>query len=128
MKDFTRWSQMKEQLDALDRKYIPIFHEREIWWCSVGLNVGYEVYGKGSAYRRPVLILKKHNKFTFYGLPLGSTTKQNSYHHPITINQRRGSILLSQGRTYSGNRLSNRIVKLPESQFEMIVQAYKNQY
>ena len=51
------------------------FHEREIWWCSIGLNVGYEIYGKGATFNRPVLVYKKINNKTFVGLPMSKNIK-----------------------------------------------------
>lgn len=39
-KDFQGWHQVKEKLDLL--KNPPTFQEREIWWCSIGMNIGYE--------------------------------------------------------------------------------------
>lgn len=130
-KDFDRWNRTKQKLDILERKNIPPFYEREIWWCSIGLNIGFEIYGKGrdESFSRPVLVLKKHNKFTFYGLPLGSTIKSHSlYHFPITTNGRKGSVLLSQGRTFSGNRLLNRMVKITDPEFDAIRKAYRALY
>ena len=127
-KNFNQWNKVKKKLDEIpDEKILP-FREREIWWCSVGQNIGFEIYGKGDSFARPVLILKKHNPFTFYGLPLGSTRKKNPYHFLITTDGQEGSILLSQGRTFSSNRLLNRMVKLPKSKFSAIKQAYKSQY
>ncbi|PID34747.1 MAG: hypothetical protein CR971_01625 [candidate division SR1 bacterium] len=32
---------------------------REIWYVSLGNNIGYEEDGKGNDYKRPVLVLKK---------------------------------------------------------------------
>jgi hypothetical protein len=37
-KDFPGWHRQKEQLHA--QHHTPTFQEREIWWCSVGVNIG----------------------------------------------------------------------------------------
>ena len=37
-KDFDRWNSSKKRIDA-DLNEID-YHEREIWWCSIGVNVG----------------------------------------------------------------------------------------
>lgn len=60
-KDFDNWTQIKKGLDTEHK--IPFFNEREIWWCSLGVNIGYEIYGKGYVFSRPVLILKKIKRF-----------------------------------------------------------------
>lgn len=39
-KDFNSWSQLKQKIDSQEK--FPYFEEREIWWCSIGLNIGHE--------------------------------------------------------------------------------------
>jgi mRNA interferase MazF len=56
-KDFPGWHRHKEQLHA--QHQTPTFQEREIWWCSVGVNIGHEMDGKNQFYNRPVLIVRK---------------------------------------------------------------------
>jgi mRNA-degrading endonuclease toxin of MazEF toxin-antitoxin module len=43
-KDFWKWHSLKSEIE----KQIPspLFYEREIWWCSVGANVGAEEDGE----------------------------------------------------------------------------------
>ena len=59
-KDFQKWHSEKEKLHA--RSNAPFFHEREIWWCSLGLNVGFEQDGKNDNFERPVLVLRRFNR------------------------------------------------------------------
>jgi len=35
-----------------------LFYEREIWFCSVGMNLGHEEDGKQDQFLRPIIILK----------------------------------------------------------------------
>ena len=92
-KDFDNWSIIKKLMD--EKRRFPTFSEREIWWCSIGMNIGYEIFGKGEKFWRPVLVLDKHNRHTFFGLPLGSTLKPDSpYHFELDFNGRKGSVLL----------------------------------
>lgn len=124
-KDFDKWNSIKKKLDQAKR--LPTFKEREIWWCSIGVNIGYEIFGKGQKFWRPVLILDKHNRYTFFGLPLSSTVKQdNPYYYPFPFRGRKGSILFSQGRTFSSLRLSNQMGKVTPKQFAKIKTAFKN--
>ncbi|MEM6429496.1 MAG: hypothetical protein AAF708_09680 [Deinococcota bacterium] len=39
-RNFDTWNDYKKQLDT--RKDAPRFNEREIWWCSLGANVGFD--------------------------------------------------------------------------------------
>ena len=122
-KYFDDWNKIKKLMDSNRRA--PTFNEREIWWCSIGVNIGYEIYGKGEKFWRPVLVLDKHNRHTFFGLPLGSTLKPDSlYHFELNFHGRKGSVLLSQGRTLSSKRLSNIMGKLPEKRFNEIKLQY----
>jgi hypothetical protein len=40
-KDFWHWHAKKLVMHIGDEQRV-YFNEREIWWCSLGLNVGYE--------------------------------------------------------------------------------------
>ncbi len=56
-KDFEAWH--KKKVGIHKKPKTVFFHEREIWWCALGANVGNEQDGKGALFTRPVLILKK---------------------------------------------------------------------
>ncbi len=62
-KDFDSWNAKKKELH--NRAGAPFFHEREIWWCSIGINIGSEQDGSDDEYSRPVLVLKGLSKETF---------------------------------------------------------------
>lgn len=55
-KDFEGWIKVKQKIHAAQREHLPIFNERQVWWCSIGVNVGDEEDGKNALYHRPVLI------------------------------------------------------------------------
>ena len=40
MKDFFNWIQ--EKCAAHEAAGTALFHEREIWWCKLGVNIEYE--------------------------------------------------------------------------------------
>ncbi len=44
-KDFNKWNDKKNSIN--DISDIPNFHEREIWICFLGLNIGFEQDGAG---------------------------------------------------------------------------------
>ncbi len=44
MQDFNKWNLKKQKLNS--RKDFSHPKEREVWWCSVGQNIGTEIYGK----------------------------------------------------------------------------------
>jgi mRNA interferase MazF len=124
IKDFEGWNRLKQKLDVLHKP--PFFNEREIWWCSLGVNVGFEVYGKGSIYTRPVLILKKLGKYSFLGVPLTSKRKDRPYHYPVSFAGVEGSALIGQIRMMDNKRLSEMMGTLGRKQFEAVRTSVKD--
>src|SRR5882762_10483545 len=59
------------------------FHEGDIWWVHLGVNVGYEIDGKSSDFSRPVIILRKYNQYSFLALPLTTNARPNKWRVPI---------------------------------------------
>jgi hypothetical protein len=80
-KDFSTWFTLKPVLDIKDCSKL-FFKEREIWWCSIGCNVGEEIDGKSDIYSRPVLVFKKLTKYSFIGLPLEVRLMVCVYYNP----------------------------------------------
>lgn len=116
IKDFDNWNNLKKKLDG--RKNPPHFKEGEIWWCSVGVNIGYEIHGKNSLSNRPVLILKKFSRDIFLGIPLSSKIKSGKFYHFLEVNQKTSCAILSQIRVFDGKRLNGKIKELPEEELE----------
>jgi UDP-N-acetylbacillosamine transaminase len=71
---YDNWNEKKKSI-AKDVKKI-FFKEGEIWWVTLGLNVGEETYGKGDNFRRPVLIFRKLTGSSCVVLPLTSKEKK----------------------------------------------------
>ena len=122
-KDYEGWHRLKAELHAQHRA--PTFQQREIWWCSVGVNVGYEVDGKNRHYNRPVLIVRKYNNRFFMGVPLTTQCKDTPYHFPLHFQEREIRVLLSQARPFDGKRLTHKMGKLPEPEFHAVRRALK---
>src|SRR5436309_13441779 len=82
-KDFDRWNKVKKAINATDEQGRLYFHEGDIWWVHLGVNVGYEIDGKSSDFSRPVIILRKYNQYSFLALPLTTNAKPNKWRVPI---------------------------------------------
>ena len=78
-KDFDGWNNKKKELEAKNKKG-PRFREREIWWCSIGHNLGHEACGKNEFFERPILIIHKYSSTLFIGIPLTSAVKNDRFH------------------------------------------------
>jgi mRNA interferase MazF len=119
IKNFLDWFKLKPKLDNLLQR--PLFQEREVWWCSIGVNIGCETDGKNQLYERPVLIFKKYNKNQFLALPLTTTTNVHPiYHSILTVRRTTSQVMLSQGRTLDAKRLIRKISKLTTKEFEKV--------
>ena len=76
LKKYDSWNGQKKDL-AESEDYTKIyFREGDIWWCSLGINIGSEVYGKGAYFRRPILIVKKLSSDLCIAVPITSQKKE----------------------------------------------------
>lgn len=74
---FDNWNSYKKNLN--NKKHKPPFvKEGQIWWCTIGINIGYEMNGKED-FVRPVIILKKLSREMFLICPLTSKEKTGSW-------------------------------------------------
>ena len=114
-KDFDKWNQKKKKLDENKRDLL--FKEGEIWWCSLGVNVGEEVYGKGADFRRPVVILKKLTHNSCIILPTSTKKREGSWYHRLNTRNKDRFALMHQIRFISANRLYVRESTLSRDEF-----------
>lgn len=122
-KDFDIWNNLKKKVDG--RTNIPFANQRDIWWCSLGINVGSEEDGKNELFERPVLVLKVFSKTMLRVAPLTSKERSDTHHIPILYNKTRGSVILSQIKTISTKRLSRKLTRLDAGQFQHIINKSK---
>ena len=118
MKDFERWHILKCEIDA--NRNVPVFSEREIWWCSIGTNVGSEEDGKNDRFERPVLIVRKFNHDMFWGLPITSSLREGLFFYPIYLDGQIRTILLSHLRLFSPKRFRKYMGCIKSSEFKEV--------
>jgi len=107
-KDFWTWHSKKEKVDKKETRVF--FHEREIWFCHLGTNVGFEQDGKGENFGRPVIVFRKFNKEVFWGIPLTTREKGGKFYFPITMgDDEPRKAILSQLRLLDAKRLYQKI-------------------
>ncbi|MDP3882842.1 MAG: type II toxin-antitoxin system PemK/MazF family toxin [Candidatus Staskawiczbacteria bacterium] len=121
-KDYKKW--MLEKAGINNDKVRPFFHEREVWFTSMGENIGFEQDGGGEKFLRPVLIFKKFNNEVIWALPLTRTDKKSKYYFNISINDNEASVnnrqsvvILSQIRLVDAKRLQYKIGTINENEF-----------
>ncbi|HEY4483028.1 MAG TPA: type II toxin-antitoxin system PemK/MazF family toxin [Candidatus Paceibacterota bacterium] len=120
-KDFDSWNKVKKEIH---NKESTIFcNKREIWWSSIGINIGSEEDGKNELFERPVLVLNVFNPNMLRVAPLTSQPRDDSHHVSINYSNRTGSVILSQIKTISTKRLSRKLCRLDTKQFNKVVDA-----
>ena len=124
LKRFLEWIQFKQFLHE-SAHIPPFFKEGEIWWCSVGENIGSEVNGKSERFTRPVFILRKYDKYMFLGLPLTTKAKTGTWYCAIDFSNKPQTVVLAQGRVFDYRRLKERMGELEADEREKIWNAYR---
>ncbi|MCL5781827.1 MAG: type II toxin-antitoxin system PemK/MazF family toxin [Patescibacteria group bacterium] len=110
-KRFPEWIVLKEKLD-LSIHESPLFNEGEVWWCSIGENVGREISGKSQLFSRPVLVFRKLSRQMFLGIPTTSQIRTGSWYVPVQYNDKQYTVVLAQMRVFDTKRMSNKIGKI----------------
>ncbi len=117
-KDFSEWH--KQKSDLHEDKIRAFFHEREVWFASLGANVGFEQDGRGDSYLRPVLVLKKFNNEVLWCIPLTKNQKKGQYYFSFELVGQTSTAILSQIRLIDSKRLQYKVGDMtPESFVEI---------
>lgn len=119
-KSFDQWNAVKKRVDARAIDQSLYFHEREVWWCSIGVNVGVETDGKNNHFERPVLILKKFNGLMLWVVPLTSKERQGIHYYRISHEKGVSFACLSQLRIISTKRLLRKIGMVSVEDFDAV--------
>jgi len=121
-KDFQKWHNLKKQLH--EHEGVALFHEREIWWCSLGANVGFEQDGVGEIFTRPVVILTKFNLDVCLVVPLTARPKKGVYYFSVgEVAGRQAIAVLSQLRFIDRKRLALKMETLDRDIFQALARA-----
>ena len=115
-KDFQNWHIEKSQLHEEKRR--PFFHEKEIWFSSLGLNIGFEQDGRGKNFLRPIIVIKKFNNEVLWGIPLTKNKKKGRYYFSFRFDKNKEStVILSQIRLIDSRRLQYKIGEIKDKDF-----------
>ena len=110
------WCKKKEEIH--ENGISKVFYNREIWFASLGVNIGYEQNGKGEEFLRPVIILKKLSPKMAICIPLTTREKIGTWYFSIkNSGNKKATASLGQIRTIYVNRLSYKIGKVDKSEF-----------
>ena len=118
---FAEWTKLKVKIHLKEggRFY---FYEREVWWASLGLNIGYEQDGKNEGFERPVLVLKKQSRHLLWVIPLTGKEKNDRFHCTFLYQghgiQKEGYAIISQLRSISSKRLKRKMGVASKAEFQ----------
>jgi mRNA-degrading endonuclease toxin of MazEF toxin-antitoxin module len=122
-KDFDSWNKRKKEINNAQPNF---YRARDIRWCSLGVNVGFEQDGTSENYRRPVLVIKGFSLHVCLVIPLTTSTKKNPYHLSIgMVDGREAFIILSQLRLIDTKRLHDPLGVCDKETFEEIRKAIR---
>lgn len=124
-KDFDMWNEEKKKTHA-NEEYLPLYYEREVRWCRLGANVGFEQDGTGEDFSRPVLILRGFSRHVCLAVPLTTSSKKNPYYIDLGIvANKKAAVIISQLRLIDTRRLDQHIATINKTNFERIRKAVK---
>ena len=127
MKRFPEWIDLKEKLH--DSQHQPPFvSERDLWWASIGENVGSEINGKSSKFSRPVLILRKLTHGFYLVVPTTTQPHVGSWYIHIRFADQDEWICLHQIRTIDHRRIHSKIGQIDTDDFERTRAGFKKLY
>ena len=125
IKDFDNWHKIKKSVnDGKSR----IYKERDIWWCNLGVNVGFEQDGRGKLYRRPVVVIRGFSPQVCLVAPLTTSPKKNKYHFKLgkVTGDKSSSAIISQLRLVDTKRFVKRAGILEKEKFAKLKNAVRN--
>jgi mRNA-degrading endonuclease toxin of MazEF toxin-antitoxin module len=129
-KDYQIWTPIKKTVNNISEPRL-FFHEREIWYCHLGENIGFEQDGRGDQFLRPVVIIRKFNNEIFWGVPLTRTQKDLPFYFALMLQTDTGvpveksTAVLSQVRLIDAKRLRRMIGYISEKDFILLKKKLK---
>lgn len=117
----------KAQLDALTHKP-PHVSVGDIWWASLGENVGSEVNGKSELFSRPVIILKKLAHGFYFVIPTSTKDKTGTWYVPYKHQGIKNVACLHQVRAIDYRRVLGKIGTLDDADLTRVKSGFMDLY
>lgn len=111
-KDFDSWNTVKKRIQREKRKVY--FRSGEIRWCTIGVNLGSEIDGKGDSFTRPVLILHVIGSKLALVAPLTTKDKTVPGYFSFDFQDKKHTLCINQIKIISSKRLLKRKGKIPK--------------
>ena len=123
-KDYQEWHKKKKYIEN-DRPRV-FFAEREVWFCYVGENIGFEQDGKGEWYARPCVIMRGFGPDACLVIPLTTSPREHALRVPVgSVEGFQARANLSQIRVVDTRRLTRKICFLDKDRYSKLRKAAK---
>jgi len=127
MKRFLEWIGLKEILHERAHKP-PLVSQGDIWWASIGENIGSEINGKSHQFSRPVIIFKKLAHGFYFVVPTTTQPKTGSWFVQFKQKDRTMYASLHQARAIDYRRLYSKLGSLDETDQSRVREAFQRLY
>jgi mRNA interferase MazF len=127
MKRFLEWIGLKEKLHESKHRP-PHASERDVWWASVGENVGSEMNGKSDRFSRPVLILRKLAHGFFLVAPTTTQSREGTWYVHVRLRDQDEYVCLNPIRTIDYRRLSSKLGQIDTDNFDAVRERFWRLY
>ena len=127
IKRFLEWIGLKERLHASVIS-IPYVREGEMWWASIGENVGWEINGKNKNFTRPVIVLKKLAKGFYFVIPVTSQLRNGTWYINFKQREKAMTACLQQARSMDYRRFYSKLGELDDEDYRKIKQGFLELY
>ncbi len=122
---YNDWNLKKQKIQFSELTEVLYFNVGEVWWCSLGINIGTETFGKGKNFYRPVLIIKKLSNELCIALPLTSKKKIGTWFMNVILQNKEQCIMLYQIRTIHKKRFYLKIGQLGDRELMIVKEKLK---
>jgi mRNA interferase MazF len=127
MKRFLEWIGLKERLHIKVHRP-PLVSEGDIWWASIGENVGSEINGKSALFSRPVIIIKKLSHSFYLVVPTTTKPRIGTWYVQFRHKEMENVACLHQVRSIDYRRISSKLGTLDDADLVRIKEGFKNLY
>lgn len=126
-KHFPEWNERKIVLDANSHK-APYVSTGDIWWVSMGANIGSEIDGKSELFSRPAIVYKKLAHGFHFVIPTTSQQKEGSWYVGFRHKGKDMYVCLHQARAIDYRRFSSKLGSLDDQDLERIGFGFRKLY
>ncbi|MEK9159763.1 MAG: type II toxin-antitoxin system PemK/MazF family toxin [Patescibacteria group bacterium] len=127
VKKFLEWIGLKERLHSIVHE-APHVSEGEIWWVSIGENVGAEINGKNYLFSRPAIIFRKLTHGFYFVIPVTTQLRTGTWYVSFSQQGREMTACLQHARSVDHRRLSTRLGELDEVDYKRVKNGFQKLY